>query len=131
MHTESMTVMGDQSANMLRDVALELEQFRAVLGRLSSNGKPAPTAPTLVYVFGTRKAFEPFSSRAQRKTGAARGYFQRNVDTNTIALSTDGFADDASVVFHEYSHLLVGTAVRFNPRLAQRGAHESTSAHST
>ena len=124
VHSESMTVMGDQSANMLRDVALELEQFRAVLGRLSSNGKPAPTAPTLVYVFGTRKAFEPFLPVRNGKPAQLGGYFQRNVDTNTIALSTDGFADDASVVFHEYSHLLVGTAVRSIPVWLNEGLAE-------
>ena len=124
VHSESMTVMGDQSANMLRDVALELEQFRAVLGLLSSNGKPAPTAPTLVYVFGTRKAFEPFLPVRNGKPAQLGGYFQRNVDTNTIALSTDGFADDATVVFHEYSHLLVGTAVRSIPVWLNEGLAE-------
>ena len=67
-----MTVIGDQSANALRDVALELEQFRAVLGRLSSNGQPAATAPTMVYVFGTRKAFEPFLPLRNGQPGVAR-----------------------------------------------------------
>jgi tetratricopeptide (TPR) repeat protein len=124
VRSESMTVMGDQSANALRDVALELEQFRAVLGRLSSNGQPAPTAPTMVYVFGTRKAFEPFLPQRNGKTAALGGYFQRNVDTNTIAFSTEGFADDAAVVFHEYSHLLVGTAVRSIPVWLNEGLAE-------
>jgi tetratricopeptide (TPR) repeat protein len=124
IHSESMTVMGDQSANTLRDVALELEQFRAILGRLSSNGQPAPAAPTLVYVFGTRKAFEPFLPLHNGKPAQVGGYFQRNVDTNTIALSTEGFADDAAVVFHEYSHLLVGTAVRSIPVWLNEGLAE-------
>jgi tetratricopeptide (TPR) repeat protein len=124
VHTESMIVMGDQSANTLRDVALELEQFRAVLGLLSSNGKPAPTAPTRVYVFGTRKAFEPFVPLHNGKPVQVGGFFQRNGDTNTIALSTEGFADDATVVFHEYSHLLVGTAVRSVPVWLNEGLAE-------
>jgi hypothetical protein len=124
VHSESMTVMGDQSANTLRDVALELEQFRAVLGLLSSNGKPAPTAPTMVYVFGARKALEPFLPLHNGKPAAIAGYFQRNVDTNTIALSTEGFADDATVVFHEYSHLLMGTAVRSIPVWLNEGLAE-------
>ena len=124
VHSESMIVMGDQSANTLRDVAQELEQFRAVLGRLSSNGQPAPTAPTLVYVFGTQKAFEPFLPLHNGKPVPLGGYFQRNADTNTIALSTEGFADDATVVFHEYSHLLVGTAVRSIPVWLNEGLAE-------
>ena len=119
-----MTVIGDQSANALRDVALELEQFRAVLGRLSSNGQPAPTAPTMVYVFGTRKAFEPFLPMRNGSPAALGGYFQRDVDTNTIAFSTEGFADEAAVVFHEYSHLLVGTAVRSIPVWLNEGLAE-------
>jgi tetratricopeptide (TPR) repeat protein len=124
VRSESMTVMGDQSANTLRDVARELEQFRVVLGRLSANGQPAPTAPTMVYVFGSRKAFEPFLPLHNGRPASIGGYFQRNVDTNTIALSTEGFADDAAVVFHEYSHLLVGTAVRSIPVWLNEGLAE-------
>ena len=37
----SMTVIGDQPATTLRAVALELEQFSAVLGRLSASRLPA------------------------------------------------------------------------------------------
>lgn len=124
LHSESMIVIGDRSANTLREVALELEQFRAVLGRLSSNGQPAPTAPTMVYVFGSRKAFEPFIPLHNGRPASLGGYFQRNVDTNTIALSTEGFADDAPLVFHEYSHLLVGTAVRSIPIWLNEGLAE-------
>jgi len=124
LHSESMTIVGDQPANALRDVALELEQFRAVIGRLSSNGQPAPTAPTMVYVFGSRKAFAPFIPLHNGRPASLGGYFQRNVDTNTIAFSTEGFADDAPLVFHEYTHLLVGTAVRSVPVWLNEGLAE-------
>src|SRR3954471_7664446 len=115
VRSESMTLIGDQSASALRDVALELEQFRAVLGRLSASGQPAPSAPTTVYVFGSRKAFEPFLPLRNGRRATLGGYFQHGVDADTIALSPDGFLDDAPVLFHEYSHLLVGTAVRAVP----------------
>ena len=46
------------------------------------------------------------------------------MDTNTIAFSTEGFADEAAVVFHEYSHLLVGTAVRSIPVWLNEGLAE-------
>jgi tetratricopeptide (TPR) repeat protein len=124
VRSESLTVIGDQSANALRDIALELEQFRAVLGRLSPNGQPAPTAPTMVYVFGSRKTFEPFLPAHHGRRASVGGYFQRGVDTNTIALSPDGFSDDAPVVFHEYSHLLVGTALRSVPVWLNEGLAE-------
>jgi tetratricopeptide (TPR) repeat protein len=124
VRSESMTLIGDQSAGALRDIALELEQFRAVLGRLSPNGQPAPTAPTMVYVFGSRKAFEPFLPMHNGRRAAVGGYFQRGVDANTIALSPDGFLDDAPVVFHEYSHLLVGTMLRSVPIWLNEGLAE-------
>ena len=124
VRSESMTVIGDQSASTLRDVAQQLEQFRTVLGLLSSGGQPAPTAPTMVYVFGSRKAFEPFIPLRNGKPISVGGYFQRSVDVNTIAFSTEGFAEDAPVIFHEYSHLLVGTAVRSIPIWLNEGLAE-------
>ena len=124
VRSESMTVIGDQSAGTLRDVAQQLEQFRTVLGLLSSGGQPAPTAPTMVYVFGSRKAFEPFIPLRNGKPISVGGYFQRSVDVNSIALSTEGFAEDAPVIFHEYSHLLVGTAVRSIPVWLNEGLAE-------
>ncbi|MGH9143823.1 MAG: DUF1570 domain-containing protein, partial [Vicinamibacterales bacterium] len=124
VRTESMTVLGDQSVNTLREVASELEQFRAVLGRLSANGQPAHTAPTRVYVFGTRKAFDAFLPVHDGRTAALGGYFQGDVDANTIALSTEGFGEGAAIVFHEYSHLLVGTAVRSIPVWLNEGLAE-------
>ncbi|MCU1384871.1 MAG: hypothetical protein JWL71_3568 [Acidobacteria bacterium] len=120
----SMTVLGDQPANALRDIAQELEQFRAVLGRLSASGRPAATAPTLVYVFGSRKTFEQFVPLRNGRPLSVGGYFQRGVDTNTIALSTEGFAGSAPIVFHEYTHLLLGSALRAVPVWLNEGLAE-------
>ena len=124
VRSESMTLIGDQSSKALRDVALELEQFRAVLGRLSASGQPPASAPTTVYVFGSRKTFEPFLPMRNGRRASLGGYFQHGVDANTIAFSSDGFVDDAPVVFHEYSHLLVGTAVRAVPIWLNEGLAE-------
>jgi hypothetical protein len=77
----------------------------------------------MVYVFSA-EGVRAFPAIAQRQPGGIGGYFWRNVDTNTIAFSTEGFADEAAVVFHEYSHLLVGTAVRSIPIWLNEGLAE-------
>ena len=124
VRSASLTVLGDQSAKKLREVAVELEQFRSVLGRLSARGRPAPTAPTMVYVFGTRKTFEQFLPLRNGKPVQLGGYFQRGADTNAIALSTEGFSESAPVIYHEYTHLLLGNAMRAVPVWLNEGLAE-------
>src|SRR5687767_1596396 len=58
IRSETLTVIGDQARNV-RDIAAEIEQFREVVGQLVGTTRP-PTLPTVVYVFGTRKAMEPY-----------------------------------------------------------------------
>jgi len=107
VHSESLTVIGDTGPGDLRDVAHRLEQFRLALGRVVADAKRPPTLPTLVYVFGSRSALQPFLPQRDGRPAALRGYFHRDADGYAIAMSVDDHDEEASIVFHEYAHLLL------------------------
>ncbi len=108
VHSESLTVIGDTGPGELRDVARRLEQFRLALGNVVADAKHAPTLPTLVYVFGSRSALQPFLPQRDGRPAALRGYFHRDADGYAIAMAVDDHGEEASsIVFHEYTHLLL------------------------
>jgi len=107
VHSESLTVIGDTGPGDLRAVARRLEQFRLALGRVVADAKRPPTLPTLVYVFGSRSALQPFLPQRDGRPAALRGYFHRDADGYAIAMSVDDHDEEASIVFHEYAHLLL------------------------
>jgi tetratricopeptide (TPR) repeat protein len=108
VHSESLTVIGDTGPGDLRDVARRLEQFRLALGNVVADAKRPPTLPTLVYVFGSRSALQPFLPLRDGRPAALRGYFHRDADGYAIAMSVDDHDEEASsIVFHEYAHLLL------------------------
>jgi tetratricopeptide (TPR) repeat protein len=126
----SLLVIGDESASRLRDVAIELEEFRAVVGGLIHNADRPPSLPTVVYVFGTRKAMQPYLPLYNGKPATIAGFFHRDQDMNSIVMSQEGFAESAEIAYHEYTHLLIGNAVRFVPVWLNEGLAEYYSTYS-
>jgi tetratricopeptide (TPR) repeat protein len=122
---QTMTVVGDQPAETLRDIASRLERFRlGVTGLIPNAERPLPV-PTVVFVFGTRKAMQPFLPLAKNgRPAPLGGFFHRDADVNYIALSLEGFDESLPVVFHEYTHLLVRNAVRAVPVWLNEGLAE-------
>ena len=115
VRTPNLCVLGGQPASTLRAIALQLEQFRAVVGGLISHAQRPLPLPTFVYVFGTRKEFTPFVPLYNGRPASMGGYFLHDDDVNDIALQLEGYEESARVVFHEYTHLLVHNAARFIP----------------
>src|SRR5207244_1956985 len=66
LQSPNFIVLGDAGERSLRDVALRLEQFRAVIGRLVPRAKLSASVPTIVVVFGSDKTYEPFRPRYPR-----------------------------------------------------------------
>jgi len=124
VRTPSLTVIGDQPAGTLRDVAIQIEQFRAVVAGLITNADRPMSLPTIVFVFGERKSMQPFVPLYNGKPIELGGYFQGGADANVMLLSLEGFEEGASVVYHEYTHLLVQNAVRFVPTWLSEGLAE-------
>lgn len=108
--SESLTALGDTTPAALREVARRLEQFRIALASVVSEARRPLALPTLVYVFASRAAIQPFLPLRDGRPVALRGYFHRDADEYALAMSVDEGEESASIVFHEYTHLLVQRA---------------------
>lgn len=119
-----LTVIGDQSPRTLRDVAVQIDQFRTVVGGLIHDADRPPSVPTLVFVFGERKSLQPIVPLYNGRPIALAGYMAQADDLNIMALSLEGFQESSEVTFHEYTHLLVQGAVRWMPVWLNEGLAE-------
>ena len=126
----SMTVMGDQSADTLREIATQIQQFHAVVGGLIPNADRPLPLPTVVFVFGARKSLEPYVPIKNGRPASVAGLFVQWPDANHILLSLDSFEESSAVVYHEYTHLLLANAVRTLPVWLNEGLAEYYSSYS-
>ena len=121
IRSKNFFMVGNTGEKEIREVALKLEQFREVFARLFPNMVFNTPVPTTVIVFKSHSSYAPFKPSAN-----TAGYFQSGPDVNYITLTTelDGRQDAFSVIFHEYTHLLVrntfeNAPVWFNEGLAE------------
>ncbi len=121
VRSKNFFMLGNANEKDIRKVGLKLEQFREVFTRLFPKLKFNTPVPTTVVVFKSDGSFAPFKPRA-----STAGYFQAGPDVNYIALTTEvrGQQDPFTVIFHEYTHLLVentfeSAPVWFNEGLAE------------
>lgn len=104
VRTKNFLLVGNAGEKDIRKVGLKLEQFREVFTRLFPNMKFNTPVPTTVVVFKSDASYAPFKPGPN-----IAGYFQPGPDVNYITLTTEsrGLQDPFSVIFHEYTHLLV------------------------
>lgn len=104
VRTKNFYLIGNAGEKDIRKVGLKLEQFREVFTRLFSNMRFNTPVPTTVVVFKSDSSYAPFKPNAN-----TAGYFQAGQDVNYITLTTEvrGQQDPFTVIFHEYTHLLV------------------------
>lgn len=121
VRTKNFFMLGNASEKDIRKVGLKLEQFREVFTRLFPKMKFNTPVPTTVVIFKSDSSYAPFKTRAD-----TAGYFQPGPDVNYITLTTEvrGQPDPFTVIFHEYTHLLVentfeSAPVWFNEGLAE------------
>ena len=120
VRTKNFSLLGNGGEKDVRRVGFKMEQFREVFTRLFPNMKFKTPVPTTIVVFKSDSSFRPFKPKAN-----TAGYFQAGPDVNYIALSTEGIGEDPfSIIFHEYTHLLVNNTfenapVWFNEGLAE------------
>jgi tetratricopeptide (TPR) repeat protein len=121
LQSPNFTFIGDASERDIRRVARQLEQFREVMLRALPPRPGSPPAPVVVLVFANNRSFEPFKPRFQGRTVDVAGFFQGGQDLNHIAIN--GALGDSAVraVFHEYSHLLVSSALDVAPAWVNEG----------
>jgi tetratricopeptide (TPR) repeat protein len=121
LQTRNFFMVGNTGEKELREVALKLEQFRAVFTVVFPNMVFNTPVPTTVVVFKSQSSFGPFKPGPN-----TAGYFQAGSDVNYIALSTEfqGEQDAFEVIFHEYTHLLVKNTFENAPLWFNEGLAE-------
>jgi tetratricopeptide (TPR) repeat protein len=122
--SRNFTLIGNASEKEIRQVATRLEQFRDVFTRLFTNAKFDTPVPTTVIVFKSMGSYKPFNP------GNNAGYFQKGEDVNYITLTTDATQNPFSVIYHEYTHLLLENTSGNVPTWFNEGLAEYYSAFS-
>jgi tetratricopeptide (TPR) repeat protein len=123
-------MLGNASEKEIRQVGVKLEQFRFVFTRLFPNMRFNTPVPTTVIVFKSHSSYAPFKPNPN-----VAGYFQGGSDVNYITLTTDvgndpfavkltGSQDPFTVIFHEYTHLLVKNTFENAPLWFNEGLAE-------
>ncbi|HKR13560.1 MAG TPA: tetratricopeptide repeat protein [Pyrinomonadaceae bacterium] len=121
VRTKNFFMVGNANEKEIRNVALKLEQFRAVFIRVFPDINFNTPVPTTVIVFKSHDSYGPFKPGAN-----VAGHFQAGQDVNYIALSTEerGRLDAFTVIFHEYTHLLVNNTFENAPAWFDEGLAE-------
>jgi tetratricopeptide (TPR) repeat protein len=116
-----LLVIGNGNEKDIRQVAIQLEQFREVVSQLFDNSPGESPVPTTVIVFKDDASYGPFKSSENNA-----GYFQPGQDVNYITLSTEsrGEQDPFNIIFHEYTHLLVNNSIGRTPAWFNEGLAE-------
>jgi FimV-like protein len=116
-------LLGNASEKDIRQVGVRLEQFREVFSRLFTTLNVNSPVPTTVIVFKNDDSYRPF-----KPTENTAGYFQSGSDVNYITLKLvkelHSEQDPFTIIFHEYTHLLVkntsgNVPIWFNEGLAE------------
>ena len=121
IRSKNFVLVGNTSEKDLKQVCVRLEQFREVFSRLFTKTNFSSPVPTTVIVFKSDSSYRPFKPSAN-----TAGYFQSGTDVNYIALSAEvrGEQNPFTVIFHEYTHLLVDNNVRNPPTWFNEGLAE-------
>src|SRR2546430_14725953 len=121
VRSKNFLLVGNASEKEIRQVGTRLEQFRETFSRLFTKAKFSSPVPTTVIVFKSNNSYKPFKPNPN-----IAGYFQSGPDVNYITLTTEvnGEQNPFSVIFHEYTHLLVNNTsgnvpLWFNEGLAE------------
>lgn len=121
VRTKNFLLVGNASEKEIRKVALKLEQFREVFEVLFPKMQFNTPVPTTVVVFKSDDSYTPF-----KPSPNIAGYFQPGPDVNYITLTTEvrGQQDPFSIIFHEYTHLLIKNTFRDVPDWFNEGLAE-------
>jgi len=121
VRSKNFLLVGNGNEKQIRQVAVRLEQFREVFAQLFPKAVHTTPTPTTVIVFKSDDSYRPFKPNAN-----VAGYFQSGPDVNYITLTTElrGAQDPFTVIFHEYTHLLINNTspnvpLWFNEGLAE------------
>ena len=123
VRSKNFLLVSNASEKDIRRVGIRLEQFREVFSRLFPNLNINSAIPTTVVVFKNDESYRPFKISANNA-----GYYQSGPDVNYIALKLvkdlAGDQDPYTIIFHEYTHLLVNNTTGNVPLWFNEGLAE-------
>lgn len=121
VRSKNFLLIGNANEKQIRQVGMRLEQFREVFAQLVPSAVNSSPVPTTVIVFKSDDSYRPFKSNAN-----VAGYFQAGPDVNYITLTTEvrGQQDPFTVIFHEYTHLLINNTTPNVPLWFNEGLAE-------
>lgn len=121
LRSKNFLLVGNTNEKQLRQVGMRLEQFREVFAQLFPRAVHSTLVPTTVIVFKSDESYRPFKPNAN-----VAGYFQSGPDVNYITLTTElsGSQDPFTVIFHEYTHLLINNTTPNVPLWFNEGLAE-------
>ena len=119
--SKNFQLIGNANEKQIRQVAGRLEQFREVFSHLFPRAVLSTPVPTTVIVFKNDSSYAPFKPNSN-----TAGYFQSGADVNYITLTaeTRGQQDPFTVIFHEYTHLMVNDTLGNVPTWFSEGLAE-------
>ncbi len=111
VRSRNFLLVGNASEKQIRQVGIRLEQFRSAFARLFGRASLGSHSPTTVIIFKSHESYRPFKAKPN-----TAGFFQTNPHINYITLTTEvrGDQNPFTIVFHEYTHLLVNN---INPNI--------------
>ncbi|MBI3654782.1 MAG: tetratricopeptide repeat protein [Acidobacteria bacterium] len=125
LQTKNFNIVSNADEDNTRELALKLEQFRAVFAKIFK--LPMTSAiPVTVVVFKNDDSYKPFKPLYNGKPANVAGYFQRDEDENLITLDLSAKSEEHpfALIFHEYTHLLTSTTPRRWPVWLSEGIAE-------
>lgn len=124
VETPNFIVYGNAGERAVRDVASDFERFREAMGRLLPGALTRTAVPTVVVVFDTRRAYEPYRPMFNGKRIDLGGAFLAMEDENLVTLTIEDRAQALRTIFHEYSHLITANVTHEMPAWASEGLAE-------
>ena len=119
VRTANFRFFSNAGRQATRQVAVDLEELRAVLAELTDYDLQSPV-PTYIYVFKGDRSFLQYKSLYEGRPAAVSGYFLGGEYANYIAFSAD--AQDASAtVYHEYVHYISNNNMWYLPAWFSEG----------
>ncbi|MEQ1757282.1 MAG: tetratricopeptide repeat protein [Vicinamibacterales bacterium] len=124
LKTDNFVFVGDAPEGQIRSIAEELERFRSVMMLVLPNASPVSPVPTVVFVFQTDRAFQPYQPRFEGRRVDLAGYFQSGEDVNYLAVNGEFGASGLRTILHEYTHFLIGNSFGVVPVWLNEGLAE-------
>jgi hypothetical protein len=122
VRSQNFLLVGNASEGRIRQVAGDLERFRAAFALLFPGAGQQSSATTTVVVFKDDSAFRPFKPVYRDKPANVDAYFQSGFDVNFIALN--GEIDTPALIYHEFVHSLTRDTTRRLPSWVNEGLAE-------